>query len=714
MNAELQTEIPENSDLDREDKMNESGKYTDTYYQETEERLAEVEEAVLDIEQNPHDKEGVNRLFRAMHTIKGSGAMCGFDDIAAFTHHVENVLEKVRRGVIPVTKELTDIILASRDQIKIMLEAAYGKDVVTDAEHSACITAALKNLLAESWQGKTIDPPLSEDKEQSRTYRIQFRPDKGIFGTGTDPTFLLAELAELGECSLDGHKHTIPELKDFEPEHCYLYWNIILTTEKNMNTIRDVFIFVEDNCELRIDVIGEQANWDIETDIGKEHKKIGEILVERGDISSEELRNALKTQKRVGEILVENDTVDKDTVHSALIEQRHVRKISKKQQETVSIRVATDKLDTLVNLVGELVITQARMSQIVSSLDNTELANPIEELELLTVELRDCALNMRMVPIGTSFGKFRRLVRDLSADLDKNIELITEGAETELDKTIIDRLSDPLVHLIRNSIDHGIHTPEERKDMGKPRVGKIHLSATHRGANVEIIVRDDGMGIDAELVFAQALEKGLVSEDAELSRAEIFSLLFTPGFSTAKEVSDISGRGVGLDVVRREIDSLGGTIRISSEVGRGTAFVLSMPLTLAIIDGLLVGVGPERFVLPLSMIEECAELTPEQIAKTRGRNMTPIRGELIPFIRLRDIFTMSGTNPSIEQIVIVKVDNLRVGIVADEIVGNLQTVIKPLDRLYRDAEGISGATIMGDGTVALIADIPELIRCAKD
>ena len=713
MNAELHTEIPENSDLDREDKMNESGKYTDTYYQETEERLAEVEEAVLDIEQNPHDKEGVNRLFRAMHTIKGSGAMCGFDDIAAFTHHVENVLEKVRRGVIPVTKELTDIILASRDQIKIMLEAAYGKDVVADAEHSACITVALKNLLAESWQGKTIDPPLSEDKEQSRTYRIQFRPGKGIFGTGTDPAFLLAELAELGECSLDGHKHSIPELKDFEPEQCYLYWNIILTTEKDMNIIRDVFIFVEDSCELRIDVIGEHTDSDVET----EHKKIGEILVERRDISSEELRNALRTQKRVGEILVEHEAIDQDAVHSALIEQRHVRTISKKRQEAASvsgIRVAADKLDTLVTLVGELVITQARISQVVSSPDNTELANPVEELERLTMELRDCALNMRMIPIGISFGKFRRLVRDLSADLDKNIELITEGAETELDKTIIDRLSDPLVHLIRNSIDHGIHTPEERKDMGKPRVGKIHLSATHRGANVEIIVRDDGMGIDAELVFAQALEKGLVSEDAELSRAEIFSLLFTPGFSTAKEVSDISGRGVGLDVVRREIDSLGGTIRISSEVGRGTAFVLSMPLTLAIIDGLLVGVGPERFVLPLSMIEECAELTPEQIAKTRGRNMTPIRGELIPFIRLRDIFTMSGTNPSIEQIVIVKVDNLRVGIVADEIVGNLQTVIKPLDRLYRDAEGISGATIMGDGTVALIADISELIRCAKD
>ncbi len=694
-------------------------KYTDTYRQEAEDHLANIEETILDIEQNPDDQESLNRLFRAMHTIKGSGAMFGFDDIAGFAHHVENVLDKVRRGSVPISRELIDLILASRDQIKVMLDASDGGAEV-DIELSGKIISALENLLPDKDEpddGFDDDfPPDDDPNVREKTYRIRFRPGADIFASGTDPALLLAELRELGECNALAHMHNVPILEEIAPEKCYVHWHIILTTSSSdFNAIRGVFIFVEDSSDVRIDIVDDFDD-EASEESGAIIKKIGEILMERGDVSSAALMNALNSQKRLGEILVETNAADRDAVDSALVEQQHIREVSKRRRQMASvssIRVAADKLDNLINLVGELVITQARLSQVASALDHIELGSPVEEVERLTVELRDCALNMRMVPIGTSFGKFRRLVRDLSLELGKDITLVTEGGETELDKTVIERLNDPLVHLIRNSVDHGIHTPENREGHGKPRQGVISLSAAHRGAKVAITIKDDGMGIDPDAVWAKAMEKGLVSKENMLSQEEIFALLFTPGFSTAKRVTDVSGRGVGLDVVKREIDSLGGTIQITSEKGKGTAIVLAMPLTLAIIDGLLVDVGGHNYVLPLALIEECAELTDAHMEKTHGRNMIPVRGKVVPFVRLRDLFAILGEKPEIEHIIIVEADNFRVGIVVDEIIGNLQTVIKPLDRAYRNAEGISGATIMGDGTVGLIVDIPELIRCAR-
>ena len=682
-------------------------KYSDTYRQEAEEHLADIEETVLDIEQNPDDKEGINRLFRAFHTIKGSGAMFGFDDIADFTHHIESALDKVRKGSVTVCRELIDLILASRDQIKIMLDAEEGGPPA-DTVLSADIVAALEKLM--SVQETSFESAKRPRGKREMTYRIRFRPHPDMFSFGMDPSLVLRELRELGECDAIGHTHSIPLLENLNTETCYIHWSIILTTDKGLNSIRDAFIFVEDNCELKIELLDDHSEED-----ARVHKRIGEILIERGDISCEELKKALESQKRVGEILVAAEKVDRDTINSALAEQQHVRQIIAKRQlvnSAASVRVSSDKLDKLINLVGEMVVTQARLSQVAAMLDRTELAGPAEEVERLTVELRDCALNMRMFPIGAIFGKFRRLVRDLSSELGKEVELVTEGAETELDKTVIERLNDPLMHLIRNSIDHGIQTPGEREHQGKPRTGTVRLIAAHRGTSVIITVKDDGMGLDADIIRAKALEKGLISETSELSEKEIFSLIFLPGFSTAEQVTDISGRGVGLDVVKREIDALGGTVQITSERGTGTSVTLIMPLTLAIIDGLLIKTGTEDFVLPLALIEECAELTGDHIQKAHGRNVISVRGKPVPFIRLRELFDIDGTRPVIEQMVIAEVDAFRVGIVTDEIVGSIQTVIKPLDKLYRSAEGISGATIMGNGTVALILDIPELVRCA--
>lgn len=403
--------------------------YKETYLQEAEEHLASIEEAILDIEDNPDDKESINRLFRAIHTIKGSGAMFGFDDIAGFAHHLETVLEKVRKGILPVTSQLIDLVLASRDQIKIMLDATHG-GAEADIELSGKIIGALEYLLSEAENVGDSDlksvSSLKNSKKDEMTCRIRFHPKPDIFESGTEPALLLEELRNFGEYNIVAHTHKIPQLKDINPELCYIHWNIILTTCKELDMIKDVFIFVEDRCDLKIDLIDTQFT----TNNVESHKRVGEILIDRGDLSSDELIKALNIQKRVGEILIENRAIDQDAVDAALIEQEHVRQIRKKRREAVSsssIRVAADKLDNLINLVGELVITQARLTQVSSDIDNIELANPVEEIERLTVELRDCALNMRMVPIGTTFGKFRRLVRDLSAELGKEINLVTEG-----------------------------------------------------------------------------------------------------------------------------------------------------------------------------------------------------------------------------------------------------------------------------------------------
>ncbi len=465
--------------------------------------------------------------------------------------------------------------------------------------------------------------------------------------------------------------------------------------------IRDVFIFVEGDCTLTIDIIDTE-------------KRVGEILVERGDVQGEEVSEALSEQKRLGEILVDKGITTSGRVESALAEQEHVRKARERSQAKdegiSSIRVPADKLDVLVNLVGELVTVQARLSQAASLLNHAELASVAEEVERLTGELRDNTLNIRMLPIGTTFSRFKRLVRDLSRELGKDIELTTDGEETELDKTVIERLNDPLVHLIRNSIDHGIEAPGEREALHKPKTGNIHLSAAHCGAQVVIRIKDDRKGLDREAILAKAVERGLAAPNSECGDKEVFDFIFKPGFSTAREVTNVSGRGVGMDVAKRAIDALRGTIDMASEKGKGTTVTVRLPLTLAIVEGLLVALGADNFVLPLSIVEECVELTRNNAEKSHGRKIANIRGEIVPYIRLRDEFNIDGESPPTEQIVVVSLNSRRIGLVVDKVVGEHQTVIKNLGRLYKDVEAVSGATILGDGTVALIVDAAKVLK----
>ena len=690
--------------------------HVQAFIEEAFELLSRLEDALLELEEDPENSELIGQVFRSLHTIKGSGSMFGFDTMAGFTHTIETTFDDVREGKLPVSRELISVTLQAKDLIRTMIESpddtslSSGAQVILDSiEMIARGAHGGGNSEAGPPSGPTA-PAESSVTDTECTYRIRFRPSRGIFLTGTNPILLLNELRSLGQCSVFAQLDEIPGLDALEPESCYVSWDIVLTTDRGIDPIKDVFIFVDDESTVDISVVDDP---DAALD-GGAYKRLGEILIERKDIEDSALAGILAEKKKIGEILIDRGLVSREKIESALIEQEQVvkaRKTSKHEQEAASnIRVPAEKLDTLVNLVGELVTVQARLTQLASLLDIPDLVSIAEEVESLTGDLRDNTLNIRMLPIGTTFGRFKRLVRDLSGELGRQVEMTTEGAETELDKTVIERLNDPLVHLIRNSIDHGIEPPDVRKELGKPATGMLHISARHSGAYVLIEITDDGAGIDRDVVRAKAVEKGIISPDADLTDKEIFSLIFAPGFSTSATVTSVSGRGVGMDVVKRTIDNLRGSVEVSSAKGEGTTVTLRLPLTLAIIEGLLVEIDSQYFILPLPVVHECVELTRLDVERSNGKDIANIRGEIVPYIRLRETFGMHSSRPDIEQIVITEVGRERIGFVVDHVIGEHQTVIKSLGKVYRNVHGISGATILGDGTVALIMDVTRLVE----
>ena len=689
------------------------------FIEEAYELLGELESSLLELEEKPDDMEIIGRVFRSMHTIKGSGAMFGFCEISTFTHEVETVFDMVRNGRIRVGKELIQNTLAARDHIKALLYSENGGAKVDPAVGERIINE-LRRLLPVNQETpkpgtQVISSPIKEggiNSGNKQTYRVRFKPAKDIFFKGANPANLLNELREFGECKVVAQRSALPPLEELDPELCYIYWDIILTTREDINAIKDVFIFVEDDSELSIEII-DNGGW-LDNESG--YKRLGDILVERGDLSQSDLKEVLSEQRRIGELLISRGLVTPEKIQSALVEQQHVKEMRQereKQESVASIRVPAGKLDTLVNLVGELVTVQARLCQIAAVRNEVDLSSVAEEVERLISELRDNALSIRMLPIGTTFSKFKRLVHDLSLELGKEIEMTTSGAETELDKNVIEKLNDPLVHLIRNCIDHGIESPEKRALSGKPTKGTVHLAAVHSGDSVLLSISDDGAGLDREAIGAKAVEKGLIPVGTDLSDKEIYSQIFAPGFSTAKKVTSVSGRGVGMDVVKQAIESLRGSIDIDSKCGKGTTITIKIPLTLAIIESLLVNIGNDSFVMPLSVVDECVELNREDLATSHGRNMANVRGQMVPYIPLRERFNIAGEPPSIEQIVIARINDSRVGFVVDNVVGEHQTVIKSLGRAYRTVHGLSGATILGNGSVALILDLFQLIKAEE-
>ena len=629
----------------------------ETFMQEAEDLLVAIEQSALDVERDPTDGEALNRLFRSFHTLKGSGSMFGFDEVADFTHHVESALDRSREGALPLTPALIALLLSAKDQIKALLAGETGDDT----QRIIAELNALQGLAPSTPGAKDSSATTAPSGRRSR-YLVSFRPAASIACSGLDPASLLDELRALGECQVKIDFDRVPPLDAIEPDKCYLSWQIELVTDASENAIRDVFIFVEDESEIRIEI--------------------------------HDTSDYAPSAKR-------------ETPKSAATSQILGRKPLTQQ---ATVRVTSEKLDRLVNLVGELVMNQSRLSQVAGGIDSAELGAPVEEIERLISELRDSVLGIRMMPIGSTFSRFRRLVHDLSIELGKDITLLTEGEETELDKTVIDQLGDPLVHLIRNSIDHGIEAPAERAAAGKPTVGSIRLSAAHDGAHVVVTIEDDGRGLDPERIRTKAVEKGLIAADADLAEEDLFNLILLPGFSTAKDITNVSGRGVGMDVVKRQLETLGGDLKISSRRGAGTRIDLSLPLTLAIIDGLLVEIGRDRFIVPMAAVTENVEITAAERNANNGRNLVNVRGELVPYVRLRDQFQVAGAAPAIEKVVIATHNRQRIGFVVDRVLGSHQTVIQSLGKMYEDIEVVSGATIMGDGRVALILDIAGIVR----
>ncbi|CAK0744530.1 two-component system, chemotaxis family, sensor kinase CheA [uncultured Gammaproteobacteria bacterium] len=687
----------------------------ETFRQEAVDLLAQLEEALLDMERSPDDPGLVDTVFRALHTLKGSGAMFGWDALAAFTHHVETAYDLVRKGEMKVSSDLVRLTLAATDHIRDLLTARENVDQV----RGAALLSSFRDLTPGGGRsgheagpdgGKSVAGRGKSEPSGPCVFRIRFHPGPEVMAFGTNPLLLLDELRDLGSCEVTPITDRVPPLNELDPVECYLGWDILLTTTAPRSAIEDVFIFVVDQSELTIDRIelGEED---------AEPQRLGEILIARGDIAATDIEETLGKQERLGSLLVKSGKVSDDRITSALAEQRHVREASKARETSASastIRVPAERLDSLMDQVGELVIAQARLMQMAVTNKEPLLTSISEEMERLAASLRDTTMGIRMLPIGTLFGKFRRVVHDLSHELGKAIELSTAGEETELDKTVIECLNDPLVHLIRNAVDHGIEDQGVRVAHDKPAAGRVLLSAVHSGAQVLITIEDDGKGLDSAAIRAKAEEKGLISSGQELSENELFSFIFHPGFSTAAQVTSISGRGVGMDVVKRTIDGLRGTIEVASTVGQGTAITLKLPLTLAIIDGLLVRLGNERYVLPLSAVEECVELSRAEDHRSDGRCFLNIRGDIVAYIRLRELFNLAGEGESIQKVVIVSTGDTRIGLVVDQVIGQHQTVIKSLSRLHRDQEGFSGATILGDGSVALILDIPHLIKLARE
>lgn len=699
--------------------MNQDDELLQAFLEEANDLLEELENALLELEEKPEDMEHINRVFRAMHTIKGSGSMLGFEVISDFSHKIENAFDRIRNGQAQVNRAILDLTLEAKDHIYKMVSNPENQD------EDIC-KQIIKNLEDTLGQANQKSPSTRVDQEEQEenqvnkiegidsTYRIRFKPSKDILVSGKDPLSLLEELQNMGRAQVIAHPEELPDFKELDSKTCYIWWDIIITTDKSEQNLREVFVFVEDDSEIDIQLIDQGSELEDEE---KAHKRLGEILVERGDLKPEQLQEVLVAkEKPIGEILSEQGLVSEQTVQSALAEQKWVQKNKSQKQQaesTSSIRVSVTKLDKLVDLVGELVIAQARLRQIVNEKDEQVLTSIAEEIERLSDELRDNTLNIRMVPIGTTFSHFKRLVRDLSQELGKEVVLKTEGGETELDKTMIEHLKDPLMHIIRNGIDHGIEKPEVRESQGKPRRGTLKLSAIHSGANVLIEISDDGGGLDKEAIRAKAIDKGLISSDAELSDNEIFDQIFRPGFSTAIKATDVSGRGVGMDVVKSSIESLRGSISLNSQKHLGTKMTLQLPLTLAIIDGLLVVIDKTYFVIPLSSVDECVELFKKDIEKGHGRNIINVRGEIVPFIYLRDFFQIKGEPPEIEQVVIAEIDGYRIGFVVDQIIGEYQTVIKRLGKMFKRTREFSGATILADGTVGLILDVHKLAAMAE-
>ena len=699
--------------------------------QEAGELLAEMERALLEMEKDGPSDEAIGAVFRAAHTIKGSVGLFGLEHIVRFTHSLESVLDEVRAGRAAMDPELISILLESKDHLDLLMGGvernADGDEL--EPEVRAALLSRLESRHPHSKALSAVAPAvhraevLEKDSSGADSWHISLRLAPEVLQSGMDPLSVLHYLVRLGEIiHIEALDDNLPPVSEMDPELLYMGFELQFRSSASRAEIEAAFEFVSEGSVIRILPPHSRVEQYLELveSLPEPTLRLGEILVACGALTKNELERTLKNQRPsdpvhepIGKILVNENIVPPVVVDAALHKQKAMRDRTGSDNRTV--KVEAEKLDALIDLVGELVIASAAAR--VAALDEGAKASveAVGTLATLVEEIRDSALGLRMVPIGEIFQRFPRMVRDISRDLGKRVELVISGAEAELDKSMVDRIADPLTHIVRNSLDHGLETPEVRLAAGKPAQGTLSFNAYHETGSIVLEVSDDGAGIRKEKVLAKAIERGIVQPGQELSDREILNLVFEAGFSTADSVSDLSGRGVGMDVVRRNVEALRGTVSVHSRPGAGSAIEVRLPLTLAIIDGFLVGVGPSKFVLPLEAVVEVIENRPLRGAHDgRGRGVVDLRGQALPVVDLRSLYALQSPEPPRASVVVLQAGTQRCGVIVDQLLGQHQTVIKPLGRMFRSLRGMSGSTILGNGDVALIFDVNALALLAAE
>ncbi len=700
------------------------------FFEESYEGLDAMEQALLAVsDQEEADPELINTIFRSAHSIKGGSATLGFPEIASFTHVLETLLDEVREGKRELTPEGVELFLQSCDAMRGMIaclenntpidtneskplldsfEAMLANTSGADQKSSAPEEGIAKaeDAVAQTFFGSDGGEPPEDGPKQ---WKIVFKPEPQILLTGNEPIRIFRELEDLGELSVAAKTDEIPEFQQLTIDECFISWEILLTTESDKEEIESAFDWVLDECELSIE------------DVSSASASVPEST-EQTPTPAPTLAEPENTAESTPKLGAKPAPAPEATAKPAPPAKKPAAKASggeSAQSGATSIRVGIDKVDNLINLVGELVITQSMLSELGNNFDLEKLerlSHGLEQLKQNTRELQENVMRIRMLPISFAFNRFPRMIRDLSNKTGKKVELVLMGEHTELDKTVMEQIGDPLVHLVRNAVDHGLEMPEDRVAAGKDETGKIVLAAEHKGGNIVIEISDDGRGMDAEIILGKAREKGIVSAEQELSDQEIYELIFEPGFSTAAEVSDLSGRGVGMDVVRRNIKSLGGRIEIESEMGKGSCIRVHLPLTLAILDGQLVRVGNEVFIVPLVAIVESLQIKPDLVNRVSGNmELYRLREDNVPIIPIYREFSIEADKTDLDNalLVVVEGEGSKIGLLVDDLLAQQQVVIKSLESNYRRVNGVSGATILGDGSVALILDIPGLISSAS-
>ncbi len=693
-----------------------------TFLEESRELLTDMERILLELESRAGDSELGNALFRCVHTVKGSAGMFGLDHVVDFTHVVENVLDRLRDNQVQLDKPLASLLLRCRDHISALVEIPDPADATDLQPLSESLLEELQPYQSLTYNTVEMDAASVASTESiAGLWHLSIRVQPDALQHGMDPISFINYLSTLGELiSVTTLTDALPSLDSLDPERCYLGFEIDLKTDASQAELEAVFEFSGDLYQLNFvspqqRPLGFKALLDA---LPEEADRLGDLLVASGALTRstlaacrelQHLDKVLSDDERPVRHRVEQSPPKADLLKVAAETQSPAREQRKKPAQ--HFRIQAEKLDNLINLVGELVTASAAVSLDAEQSSSASAREAAANLNLLVEQIRDSSLELRMVAIGDTFQRFQRVVRDLSSELGKNIELTISGADTELDKTVVEQITDPLTHLVRNACDHGIETPEARIQSGKPRQGQVRLNAYHESGSIVIEVSDDGKGLNRDRILAKALERSLIKADVQLSDQEVFNLIFEPGFSTVETVTNLSGRGVGMDVVRRNIESLRGMVElVSPGVLGGTTFRIRLPLTLAIIDGFLARVGDATFVVPLETVVECTELSSEYRLQDGAQRYINLRQEVLPLIHLQEHFALNADRALRQNIIVTRHGHQKFGLVVDQLLGEHQTVIKPLSGIFSHLKGLSGTTILGSGQVALILDISALLQ----